>query len=149
MALFSPPRKPSSPLASMRGDHAGVRVPDFDAAVAWYTEKLDFRLTATTEAVGLKWGFLAPPDDDDFQIEIAAGPGAVDRPGAGEIEASLGQRGWHHLCLKVDSIEDTLAELGRRGVTIVAGPLEYEPIRRRGGFFADPWGNLIEIIQDA
>jgi glyoxylase-like metal-dependent hydrolase (beta-lactamase superfamily II) len=43
----------------------------------------------------------------------------------------------------------TLDELGRRGVTIVAGPLEYEPIRRRGGFFANPWGKLTEIIQDA
>lgn len=45
--------------------------------------------------------------------------------------------------------EGTLAELARRGVKIVFGPVEYEPIRRRGAFFADPWGNLIELIQDA
>ncbi len=43
----------------------------------------------------------------------------------------------------------TLSELGRRGVTIVARPLEYEPIRRRSGFVADPLGNLTEITQDA
>jgi hypothetical protein len=34
-------------------------------------------------------------------------------------------------------------------VKIAAGPLEYEPIKRRGALFADPWGNLFEIIQDA
>lgn len=75
MALFAPAKNPISPLRSMKGDHVGVRVPDYDAALAWYTEKLDFRLTATTEAVGLKWAFLAPADDDSFHIELAAGPG--------------------------------------------------------------------------
>jgi hypothetical protein len=29
-------------------------VPDLDAAIAWYAANLDFRLTATTEAAGLK-----------------------------------------------------------------------------------------------
>jgi hypothetical protein len=30
----------SSPFASMKIEHVGIRVPDFDAAVAWYSEKL-------------------------------------------------------------------------------------------------------------
>jgi glyoxylase I family protein len=132
----------------MRGDHAGLRVPDFDAAVAWYQEKLDFRLTATTEAVGLKWAFLAPAADDSFQIELAGGPGAEEHPGSGNLIKALGWRGWHHVCLRVDDMEGTLAELARRGVEIVSGRLEYEPIARRGAFFSDPWGNLFELIQD-
>jgi len=148
MALFESPKQAASAFASMKGDHAGVRVPDFDAAIAWYTNKLDFRLTATTEASGLRWAFLAPPNDDSFSIELAAGPGATDRPGAGDLETSLTLQGWHHIALRVDSIEATLAELRRREVTIVAGPLDYGPIKRRGGFFTDPWGNLFEIIQD-
>jgi glyoxylase I family protein len=32
----------SSPFASWKIDHAAIRVPDFDAAVAWYTESLTF-----------------------------------------------------------------------------------------------------------
>lgn len=39
-----PPRNPSSPFASFAGHHVGVRVPDYEAAKAWYTEKLDFRV---------------------------------------------------------------------------------------------------------
>ena len=34
----------TSPFAGWKVDHAAIRVPDFDAAIAWYTEKLDFRL---------------------------------------------------------------------------------------------------------
>lgn len=148
MARFATARQPGSVFASMKGDHAGVRVPDLDAAIAWYTANLDFRLTATTEASGLKWAFLAPPNDDGFSIELAAGPGAVERIGAGDLTLSLTVQGWHHVALHVDDIETTLAALAGRGVHIVAGPLEYEPIQRRGAFFADPWGNLFEIIQD-
>lgn len=148
MTVFTPSRNPGSALAAMKGDHAGLRVPDYEAAIAWYTEKLDFRLTATIEASGLKWAFLKPADDDDFAIELAAGPGATDRLGEGDLQASLKLHGWHHVCLRVDSIEGALAELERRGVNIVSGPIEYEPIRRRGAFFADPWGNLFELIQD-
>ena len=36
--------KTSSPFASWRPSHAGIRVPNFDEAVAWYTTTLDFRL---------------------------------------------------------------------------------------------------------
>jgi hypothetical protein len=32
----------SSPLASLKVNHAAIRVPDFDTAVAWYADKLDF-----------------------------------------------------------------------------------------------------------
>jgi catechol 2,3-dioxygenase-like lactoylglutathione lyase family enzyme len=148
MAVIDAPRIPTSPFADFRGDHPGVRVPDLKAAIDWYTNTLDFRLTATTEAVGLDWVFLSPPNDDSVSIELAAGPGATDRPGGGDLEESLRIHGWHHFCWRVDNIEATLAELERRGVKIVAGPLEYEPIKRRGALFADPWGNLFEIIQD-
>jgi len=38
---------PTSPFTSWRGDHVGLRVPDFEAAAAWYTGTLDFRLMRT------------------------------------------------------------------------------------------------------
>ncbi len=42
-----PAAKALSPFASWRGDHAGIRVLHVDAAIAWYTEKLDFRVMHT------------------------------------------------------------------------------------------------------
>ena len=37
--------------------------------------------------------------------------------------------------------------LKRRGVTIVSEPRDVAEIGRRFAFFADPWGNLFEVIQ--
>lgn len=147
MPLFSPVRNPASPLASIRGDHVGVRVPDLDTALAWYRDKLDFRLVGSTEASGLTWAFIAPPDNEDFMIELAAGPGAVDRLSSRELHDTLHLHGWHHVCLRVDSVDDILTELKRRDVEIVAGPMEVAEIHRRFAFFMDPWGNLFELTE--
>jgi lactoylglutathione lyase/glyoxylase I family protein len=35
----------------------------------------------------------------------------------------------------------------RRGVAIVGEPFDLEAIGRRLAFFADPWGNLIELAE--
>jgi len=47
----------------------------------------------------------------------------------------------------VSDIEATVAELRRRGVTIVTEPFTLEVIDRKLAFFADPWGNLIELVK--
>jgi catechol 2,3-dioxygenase-like lactoylglutathione lyase family enzyme len=50
----------SSPLASLKINHAAIRVPDFDTAVAWYADKLNFRLKQSVSVAGLSFGFLYP-----------------------------------------------------------------------------------------
>ena len=148
MPPFSPAPNPASPLASIRGDHAGARVLDFKTAGAWYAEKLDFRDMGSTQQGGL----LASAADDTFQLEFVAGPGAVDRPPYNDLHDSLHLHGWHHVAPRVDSVDDTLAELRRRDVTIVAEPFDAVELRRRLAFFADPWGadpwsNVFEVTQ--
>ena len=51
----------SSPLASLKIDHSAIRVPDFDTAVAWYAEKLDFRLRQSVSLPVLRSLFFIPP----------------------------------------------------------------------------------------
>lgn len=147
MPMLSPASNPSSPFASLRGDHVGLRVPDLEAALAWYRDALDFRHAGGTVNNGMAYAFLAPPDDDAFRIELVAGPGAVDRAPWADLHDSQGLHGWHHLCLGVASVDEALAELGRRGVAVVAGPFDVADIGRRIAFFADPWGNLFELTQ--
>ena len=55
--------------------------------------------------------------------------------------------GFNHVCLSVDSVDDTLTELRRRGVDIVNTPFEIEDISARLAFFRDPWGNLFELSE--
>ena len=63
----------SSPLASLKINHVAIRVPDFDIAVAWYADKLDFRLKQSVPVAGLTFGFLYPAGDDSFHFELMPG----------------------------------------------------------------------------
>jgi Glyoxalase/Bleomycin resistance protein/Dioxygenase superfamily len=81
----SPITGTSNPFTSWTVEHAGIRVPDFDAAVAWYTEKLDFRVTHSWPYGEMTFAIVSPPADDDFFFEVMAGPGAASRPAYGNL----------------------------------------------------------------
>ncbi len=95
----------------------------------------------------LQLAYIAPPTDDSFHVEILAGPGAAPQTVYTSVDDSLTQNGLNHICIQVESVDESLAELGRRGVTIVGEPFELEAIRSRLAFFADPFGNLFELKQ--
>jgi len=145
--ITSPAADTSSPFASCKVEHMGIRVPDFDAAVAWYTEKLDFRLTHSLSLGDLTYTFISTAADESFSFELVAGPGAASRPPYQDLRASLKLSGWHHMCFRVDNVQDTVDELKRRGVTIISEPHDVAAMGLRLAFFADPWGNLFEVIQ--
>jgi catechol 2,3-dioxygenase-like lactoylglutathione lyase family enzyme len=141
------PATPSSPFASWKGDHVGIRVPDFEAAAAWYTGKLDFRLTHSMPLGEKTLAFLSLPDDDGFRIELIAGPGCTVRPDYAQLIETHADGGWHHLCLRVDDVDAAIAELKRRAVRIVSEARDVPGLGLRFAFFSDPWGNLIELTQ--
>jgi glyoxylase I family protein len=136
-----------SPFASLKINHAAIRVPDFDTAVAWYADELDFRLKRSVSFAGPTFGFLYPTEDDSFHFELLAGPGAAERPPYKDLHDSYKTSGWHHPGFRVDSVDDSIDELKRRGVTIVSQPHDVAAMGLRVAFFADPWGNLFEVIQ--
>ncbi len=93
MPATLPAAKTSSPFTSMKGDHVGVRVPDIDQAIAWYTQKLDFRVVHRWPYGDLQLAYVAPPVDSGFKIELLAGPGAVDRKPYRDLADSLNLAG--------------------------------------------------------
>ncbi len=137
----------SSPFASLKINHAAIRVPDFDTAVVWYADKLDFRLRQSVSLAGLTFSFLYPAADDSFHFEILAGPGAAERSPYKDLHDSYKISGWHHPGFRVDSVDDTIDELKRRSVTIISEAHDVAAMGLRVAFFADPWGNLFEVIQ--
>jgi catechol 2,3-dioxygenase-like lactoylglutathione lyase family enzyme len=136
-----------SPFASWKVDHAAIRVPDFDTALAWYTEKLDFRLRKRLAFAGLTFAFLSPAGDDSFIFELIAGPGAHSRPTYTDLHASFNMAGWHHVCFRVHNVDGAVEQLKQRAVTVVAEPHDVLPMGVRVAFVADPWGNLFEFTQ--
>jgi lactoylglutathione lyase/glyoxylase I family protein len=144
-----PAKNPASPFASMKGHHVAVRVPDFEAAKRWYVEKLDFRVIHEWPYADQKLAYVGPATDDAFYVELLGDgePKPIPKPVYTDLGDSLRLAGYHHFCLNVADMDATVAELRRRGVTIVTEPFELPVIQRRLAFIADPFGNLIELAQ--
>ena len=126
-----------------------MRVKDLDEAKNWYVEKLDFRVVHEWPYADEQLAYLAPPTDDRFSIEILGGGEKLptDVKPYTDLGDSLKYRGYHHFCLNVANVEDTIAKLRARGVAIVAEPFVLPAISRKLAFFADPFGNLIELAE--
>jgi lactoylglutathione lyase/glyoxylase I family protein len=150
MADFVPPAKNSaSPFADMRGAHVAVRTPSLAEAKDFYVGKLDFRVVAEWDFADEQLAYLAPPTDDFFYVEVLGGGDTLPtevRPYK-DLGDSLKYRGYHHFCLNVASVDETIAKLRARGVVIVTEPFVLPAISRKLAFFADPFGNLIELAQ--
>jgi glyoxylase I family protein len=141
------PAYADDPFASWVGHHAAIRVPNYDVSKRWFVDQLGWRVVQEWMYGELQLAYLAPSGDDDFHVEILGGPGAAPQPTYESVDASLTQNGLNHVCIQVASVDDSLAELRRRGVTIVGEPFELDAIASRLAFFADPFGNLFELKQ--
>ena len=139
----------SSPEAfrSWRGHHAAIRVPDYEVSTRWFVDQLGWRVINEWMYGDLQLAYIAPAGDDRFHVEILAGPGATPQPVFDSVDDSLTRNGLNHVCIQVESVDDSLEELRRRGVRIVGEPFELEAINSRLAFFADPFGNLFELKQ--
>jgi lactoylglutathione lyase/glyoxylase I family protein len=144
----NPSKNPDSPFASMTGHHVAIRVADYEASKRWFTEKLDFRVLNEWPYADMQLAYLAPPTDDTFHVEILGnGSSPTPKTEYAGVDDSLQDAGYHHVCLTVDNVDEALAELRRRGVTILGEPFDLEAIGRRLAFLTDPWGNRIELSQ--
>lgn len=150
MADFILPAKNSaSPFADMRGHHVAVRTPSLAEAKDFYVGKLDFRVIAEWDYGDQKLAYLAPPTDDHFCIEVLGGGDRLPtevRPYT-DLADSLKYSGYNHFCLNVASMDETIANLRARGVVIITEPFVLPAISRKLAFFADPFGNLIELAE--
>lgn len=117
--------------------HTAYSVSDLGVALEFYCGKLGM-----TEAFRL--------DHDDgtpWIVYVLAGQGSFielfpgGEPGAGATDGS-----YRHLCLAVDDMDTTLADLRERGL-----PLEGEATRGKDGnvqfWLTDPDGNRIELME--
>jgi glyoxylase I family protein len=76
--------------------------------------------------------------------------GEADPPDAVPTQAAgFDRRGWQHLAWEVDDVDAAYAELSARGITFSLPPEDFPPEAPvlRIAFFADPDGNLIELVQ--
>jgi len=97
-------------------DHVGVAVKNLDEAIGVYRDVLGFRLEGVQVLTERKVRVAFFSSGDEARVELLE-PLGGDSPVAKFLE-SRGE-GVHHVAVRVKNIEGVLAELKRKGVTLV------------------------------
>ena len=103
------------PVRPLRWDHVSIAVPDLDAAVALYRDRLGMR-EIHRETL---------PGDGVEAVRLQAGDCVIEliRPldDTGPVARFLEKRGagLHHVCLQVADLRATIAELKQTGVELI------------------------------
>jgi catechol 2,3-dioxygenase-like lactoylglutathione lyase family enzyme len=131
------------PMALRLGhDHVALRVVDYEAAVDWYTTKLDFTIDQQWPFGDMKLAYLS---NGRVKIEILGASEAELQLAPTSLGDTFGTERVHHFCIAVDDLDATVEELRRRGVSFLAEPFVVEEIGRRLAFITDNSGNMIEL----
>jgi catechol 2,3-dioxygenase-like lactoylglutathione lyase family enzyme len=121
--------------------HLALVVKDYDEAIRFYTEKLNFILVEDTVLSEVKrWVIVAPKDSDGCSLLLAK---AATEEQASRIGNQTGGRVF--LFLYTDDFWKEYKELSEKGVRFVRQPVE-EPYGTVA-VFADLYGNLWDLIQ--
>jgi len=131
----------------MHVDHIGLSVGDLDAQLDWYRRAFGFATARPFEiaAVGLRGAFLLGPDD--IALELLERQGSTrTRPDAVNPPDALLDRGWGHICFRVEDVDAVFAHLVELGATVVGAPGDAPEPGVRFAYVADPEDNLIELL---
>ena len=129
---------------SARLAHVALLVRDYDEAIAWFTEKLGFRLIADDPVPeqGKRWVLIAPPGADESGATLL-----LARAATPEQTAFVGNQtgGRVFLFLHTDDFERDHAAFLAKGVRFVLAPLDAP--YGRVAVFEDLYGNLWDLVQ--
>jgi catechol 2,3-dioxygenase-like lactoylglutathione lyase family enzyme len=118
-----------------------IVVADYDEAIAWYTQKLDFTLVEDTHlAPGKRWVVVKPCGDAGTALLLAK---AANEPQKQAIGRQTGGRVF--LFLHTDDFQRDHTAYKRRGVAFVEGPRQ-EPYGTVA-VFTDLCGNRWDLIE--
>ncbi|MFJ3670578.1 VOC family protein [Streptomyces sp. NPDC090106] len=133
----------------MRCDHIGVSVPDLEAATAWYRAALHLTEERAFAIPGTDLRGVMLRHDSGYRIELLHRPGAAPGLTPTDPVHAAGTLGYGHLCLAVDTADEVDAAYARLLAAGAGARMRPCPAPRPGGrmaFVADPYGNLIELI---
>jgi catechol 2,3-dioxygenase-like lactoylglutathione lyase family enzyme len=127
-------------------DVAGVYVHDQDEALAFYVEKLGFRVHTDVRNGDYRWLTVQHPEQPSFQLGLfAPGPPMHDAATASTLNAMVAKGAMPPLVLVVDDCRAAYERMRAAGVEFMQ-----EPIARYGTVdagFRDPSGNGWKMIQ--
>jgi catechol 2,3-dioxygenase-like lactoylglutathione lyase family enzyme len=124
----------------------GLYVRDQDEALAFYVEKLGFRVHTDVRNGDYRWLTVQHPDQASFQLGLfAPGPPVIDSATAQTLRAIVAKGAMPPLVLAVDNCRTAYERLRVQGVEFTQ-----EPMDRYGSVdasFRDPSGNGWKMIE--
>jgi catechol 2,3-dioxygenase-like lactoylglutathione lyase family enzyme len=124
----------------------GLYVRDQDEALAFYVDKLGFRVHTDVRNGDYRWLTVQHPDQPSFQLGLfTPGPPVHDAATAQTLHAIVAKGAMPPLVLRVEDCRATYQRLRALGVD-----LTQEPVDRYGAVdasFRDPSGNGWKMIQ--
>ena len=124
----------------------GLYVRDQDEALAFYTEKLGFRVHTDARNGTYRWLTVQHSEQPSFQLGLfVPGPPTLDANSAQELRALVAKGAMPPLVLEVADVRATYDALKARGVEFTQ-----EPVTRFGSVdagFRDPSGNGWKLVQ--
>jgi catechol 2,3-dioxygenase-like lactoylglutathione lyase family enzyme len=131
---------------TVRFDHVGISVPDLEAAITWYCGALDLTAAPVFAIPGTDLRGVMLLHDSGYRIELLHRPSAVPGLAAGSPLEAAGTLGFGHMCLCVDDVDTEFGRLIAAGASSRMPPQAAPRPNARMSFVADPYGNLIELI---
>jgi lactoylglutathione lyase len=117
--------------------HTRMRVSDMDQTIGFYTEVLGLEvLERKTSPRGSHLAFLRVPNSDEL-IELCSFPPS----GPVQVQEDL-----VHLAFQVESLDDTIASLSKKGIRVTDGPTTTSS-GSRFIFIDAPDGYEVELIE--
>lgn len=124
----------------------GLYVRDQDEALAFYTEKVGFRVHTDVRNGTYRWLTVQHPDQPAFQLGLFVPESpALDADSAQSLRALVAKGAMPALILEVDDVRSAHDRMKARGVEFTQ-----EPVARFGSVdagFRDPSGNGWKLVQ--
>ena len=121
--------------------HIALVVNDYDEAIKFYTEKLNFKLIEDTpQSETKRWVLVAPAGSDECSLLLAKGVGDEQRSRIGN---QTGGRGF--LFLRTDDIWRDYEKMKAKEIIFIRDPKveEYGTV----AVFKDLYGNLWDLVE--
>ena len=143
--LYAAEEKGKTKPITARGAFAAFFVPDLEASVTWYTEKLGLKVVSR------------PPASDVAKVAILEGGNLIieliEHKGAPPLRTFLPEdkkdsfvQGVFKAGIIVDDFDATVAMLKERGVEIAFGPFPAKKDQRANVLIRDNAGNMIQFF---
>ena len=126
---------------------AGLYVRDQDEAIAFYVEKLGFRVHTDVKNGDYRWLTIQHPDQPSFQLGLfKPGPPMLDAATAQTLNAIVAKGAMPPLVLVVNDCRAAYEQMRERGVEFTQEPVERYGTVDAG--FRDPSGNGWKMLQE-